>query len=128
MINDKDEQEQIKEFEKVFAQLKAMLYLSDDIMIRLNNTFFETVSLTLEQLKDAIQKKDDEAIERHAHSIKGSSASLCYAKISEIAEGLEKSAHAKENSLYAEEFGKLSEVFSAASHGYTLWKNKKGQY
>ncbi len=124
MTND---EQQLQEFEKTFTEVKAMLHLTDEIMIRLNTKFFETVRMTLEQLNEAIVAQDDDVIERYAHSIKGSAGSLRYTQISEIAENLEKSAHAKESDLYTEALSKLSEAFITAAHGYSLWKNKQGQ-
>lgn len=123
MISD---EQQLEAFEKTFAEVKAMLYLTDEIMIRLNGKFFETVPVTLEKLNEAIDAQDDDAIERYAHSIKGSAGSLRFTKISEIAQELEKSAHAKESDFYPEALRKLSEAFMTAAHGYSLWKHKKG--
>lgn len=122
----RNDEQQLQEFEKTFAEVKAMLHLTDEIMIRLNTKFFETVRMTLEKVNEAIVAQDDDAIERYAHSIKGSAGSLRYTKISEIAEGLEKSAHAQERDLYTEALSKLSEAFITAAHGYSLWKNKRG--
>jgi HPt (histidine-containing phosphotransfer) domain-containing protein len=122
----KTKEEQIQEFAKLFSELKAMLHLSDEVMIRLNNKFFESVSSTLIQLNEAITAVDYETIEMLTHSIKGSAGSLCYAAISEIAQALEKRAHAKENYAYQEGLALLEEQFHAAEECYKLWKNKMG--
>lgn len=123
MTND---EQQLQEFEKTFTEVKAMLHLTDEIMIRLNTKFFETVRMTLDQLNEAIVAQDDDAVERYAHSIKGSAGSLRYTKLSEIAQDLEKSAHTKERDFYTEALSKLLEAFITVEHGYSLWKNKQG--
>lgn len=119
------EGQQILEFEEVFANLKEMLHLTDDIMIRLYTTFFETVSATLQMLKDAIEAQDYDAIKLHAHSIKGSSASLCYHAISDLAEMIERKAEAQENYAYESTFRELAVQFDSAQHNYTLWMRKR---
>lgn len=115
---------EVQQVEEVFSELKRMLPLTDEILIRLNDKFFESIAATLEKLSDAIDTKEYEAIEMHAHTVKGSSASLRYAHISDIAEGLEKNAKAKESYPYEQELSKLSDEFTAAAHGYLLWKKK----
>ncbi|MFA6188582.1 MAG: Hpt domain-containing protein [Sulfuricurvum sp.] len=120
-----NEEQQIQEFEQRFSEIKTMLHLTDEIMIRLNNTFLETVALTLKQLEAAILEEDYEAIERYAHAIKGSSSSLRYTKISDIAEVLEKSAHAKKSDTYQEMLNDLNAELDAAQQCYFLWKNVK---
>ncbi|HQS66690.1 MAG TPA: Hpt domain-containing protein [Sulfuricurvum sp.] len=116
----------IQTFEEVFTKLKGMLHLSDEVMIRLNNKFFESVSLTLTQLNEAVATTDYETIEMLAHSIKGSAGSLCYAEISDITETLEKHAHAKEDYAYQERYDELLEEFKRVQECYSLWKEKKG--
>ncbi|MDP2078763.1 MAG: Hpt domain-containing protein [Sulfuricurvum sp.] len=122
----KTHEEQIQEFEKVFGELKAMLHLSDEVMIRLNNKFFESVSSTLVALNEAIRVLDYETIEMLAHSIKGSAGSLRYTAINEIAQELEKRAHEKENHAYLEDLASLEKQFNTADESYKLWKNKMG--
>lgn len=119
------EEQQIQEVDAVFTQLKTMLHLTDDIIIRLNNKFFETVSVTIEKLAEAIGAVDFEGIETNAHSIKGSSASLWYTKISEIAQSLEQSAKDKERYEYAEALKALRKEFLEAQKRYVLWKKKR---
>ena len=119
-------EEKMQKFEQVFTELKGMLHLSDEIMIRLNNKFFESVSHTLMQLNEAIATTDYEGIEMLAHSIKGSAGSLCYTEISDFTEGLEKHAHLKEEYAYQESFNELLEEFNRAEECYVLWKEKKG--
>lgn len=116
----------IQTFEEVFTKLKGMLHLSDEVMIRLNNKFFESVSLTLTQLNEAVATTDYETIEMLAHSIKGSAGSLCYAEISDITETLEKHAHVKEDYAYQERYDELLEEFKRVQECYSLWKEKKG--
>lgn len=120
------ETQHIQEFEEVLSNLKEMLHLTDEIMMRLYATFFETVAVTLQTLKDAIEAEDYEAIKLHAHSIKGSSSSLCYSAISEVAETIEKKAGAKENYAYENAFKELAARFDAAQHTYALWTRKRG--
>lgn len=122
----KTHDEQILESEKILGALRAMLHLPDEVMIRLNNKFFESASSTLLQLNEAIATRDLETIEMLAHSIKGSAGSLCYTSISEIAQKLEKSARAKESYPYQEDLALLEEEFHAANECFTLWKNKMG--
>lgn len=118
--------QQIQEFEEVLSKLKEMLHLTDEIMIRLYTTFFETVAVTLQMLKDAIEAEDYDAIKLHAHSIKGSSSSLCYNAISEIAEVIEKKAELKESYVYEDAFKELVSQFDSAQHNYALWTRKRG--
>lgn len=122
----KTKEQQIQEFEEVFSELRAMLHLPDEVMIRLNNKFFESVSSTLIQLNEAITALDYETIEMLAHSIKGSAGSLRYTVISEIAQELEKRARDKETYTYQENLASLEEHFHAAHEGYKLWKKKIG--
>lgn len=122
----KTSQQQIQEFEEILRELKAMLHLPDEVMIRLYNKFFESISPTLTQLNEAIAAFDYETIETLAHAIKGSSGSLRYMTISEIAQELEKNAHSKENYEYEERFNELFEKFKSAEESFKLWKNKTG--
>lgn len=119
-------QQQIHEFEEVFSELKAMLHLPDEVMIRLYNKFFESISPTLTQLNEAIAACDYETIEILAHAIKGSAGSVRYTAISEIAQELEKNTHLKENDVYQERFNELLEKFNRAEESFKLWKNKMG--
>lgn len=120
------EEEQIQEFEEVFAKLKEMLHLTDEIMIRLYTTFFATVTVTLQKLKDAIEAEDYDVMKADAHSIKGSSSSLCYSTISELAETIEKKAHEKEHYEYRKVFSELATQLDKAQRAYTLWTRKRG--
>ncbi|MDD5210948.1 MAG: Hpt domain-containing protein [Sulfuricurvum sp.] len=120
------EVQQIQEFEEVLSKLKEMLHLTDEIMIKLYATFFETVAVTLQMLKDAIEAEDYDAIKLHAHSIKGSSSSLCYNAISKIAEMIEKKAELKESYVYEDAFKELVSQFDIAQHNYVLWTRKRG--
>ncbi len=120
------QQQQIQEFEEVFSELKAMLHLPDEVMIRLYNKFFESISPTLKQLNEAIAACDYESIEMLTHAIKGGAGSVRYTTISEIAQELEKNAHLKENDAYQERFNELLEKFNTAEECFTLWKNKMG--
>lgn len=122
----KTKEEQIGEFEEVFSELKAMLHLPDEVMIRLYNKFFESVIPIVMQLKDAITALDYDTIEMLSHSIKGSAGSLRYTAMSEIAAGLEQRAHAREDYAYQEDFGFLEEQFLVAEECFKLWKNKMG--
>lgn len=122
----KTKEEKIQEFEKVFLELKTMLHLSDEVMIRLNNKFFESVSATLVELNEAIAAADYKALEMFTHSIKGSAGSLRYNAISEIAQDLEKRAHAKENYTYDQGSALLTAELDAAQECYVLWKEKHG--
>lgn len=120
------EEERIQVFEEVFAELKGMLHLSDEVMIRLYDKFFESVSNTLIELNEAVAAVKYEAIEMLAHSIKGSAGSLRYTAISETAHELEKRAFDKETYTYQESLVLLEEHFHAAHEGYKLWKKKMG--
>lgn len=120
------EAQHLQEFEEVLANLKEMLHLPDEIMIRLYTTFFETVAVTLQMLKDAIEAEDYEAIKLHAHSVKGSSSSLCYNAIGKVAGTIEKKAEAKENYAYENAFRELATRFDIAQHNYALWARKRG--
>lgn len=120
----KTPQQQIQEFEEILRELKAMLHLPDEVMIRLYNKFFESISPTLTQLNEAVAVLDYETIEMLAHAIKGSAGSLRYTTISEIAQELENNAHLKENCGYEETFNELFERFNRAEESFELWKNK----
>lgn len=120
----KTHEEQIQEFESVLSELKAMLHLPDEVMIRLYDKFFDSVSSTLMQLHEAIAILDHETIEMLAHSIKGSAASLRYTAISANAEELEKKAHTKESYGYQEVWVSLEEKVDTAHECYKLWKSK----
>lgn len=117
--------ESIQEFETVFTKLKEMLHLTDEIMIRLYATFFDTVTVTLGKLKDAVELEDYDAITLHAHSIKGSASSLCYEVISSLAKTIEEKAKLKESGDYTQLLNELAAQFETAQHNYVLWTRKK---
>jgi len=117
--------ESTQEFETVFLKLKEMLNLTDEIMIRLYTTFFDTVAVTLGKLQDAVEAEDYDAITLHAHSIKGSASSLCYDAISSIAKMMEEKGKLKESGDYTKLFSELSLQFETAQHNYALWIRKK---
>ncbi len=117
--------EKVQKFEQVFTELKGMLHLSDEVMIRLNNKFFESVSHTLTQLNEAVAATDYKTIEMLAHSTKGSAGSLRYTAISDIAETLEKHAHLKEDYGYQDRYDELLEEFKRVEECYVLWKERK---
>lgn len=119
-------QQQIQEFESVLSELKEMLHLPDEVMIRLYNKFFESILPTLTQLNEAAVACDFESIEMLAHAIKGSAGSLRYTAMREIAQELEKNAHLKEKDAYQERFNELLEEFNRAEECFKLWKNKMG--
>lgn len=115
----------IQEFETVFTKLKGMLNLTDEIMIRLYTTFFDTVATTLRKLKDAVEIEDYDAMTLHAHSIKGSASSLCYDAISSLAKTIEEKAKLKESCEYTKLLNELVTQFETAQHNYTLWSRKR---
>lgn len=123
MIN---QEEKIKEFEAIFAQLKASLYLSDEVMVRLNNKFFDSVSSSLIELEEAIATKDYNTIERLAHSIKGSASSLHYTTVCDTAHILEMKGHEQEEDGYKETLSELTEQFRTWQECYAIWKKKMG--
>lgn len=121
----KSDEEQMQEFQEVFATLKGMLNLTDEVMIRLYSTFFETVSSTLEMLKKAIESQEYDAIQLHAHSIKGSASSLCFSTISELAKIIEEKAKLRDNSENKTLLSELAVYFDTAHHNYVLWIGKR---
>ncbi len=121
-----DQEQKLQEFEAILAHLKTTLHLTDEVMIRLNNKFFDSVALTLGQLKEAIETADYDLIERLSHSIKGGASSLQYIVISEIATRLEEKAQKKEDYSYQATLNELIEEFNTAQECYRLWKAKKG--
>lgn len=119
------ELQQLPEFEEVLAEFKKMMNLKDDIVVKLYTTFFQTGAVSLEKLKEAIAHEEHDAIKFHAHSIKGSSSSVCYGAISSLSKMIEERAGLKENDVYAKPFNELSEQFEMAQHNYTLWLGKR---
>ena len=115
----------IQEFEAVIGKLKGMLNLTDEIMIRLYTTFFDTVTVTLGKLKDAVELEDYDAITLHAHSIKGSASSLCYDVLSSLAKTIEEKAKLKESGDYKQLLSELAGQFETAQHNYALWTRQK---
>jgi len=122
-----DQEHRLHAFEAAMAHLKTTLHLTDEVMMRLNNKFFDSVALTLGQLQEAIDTADHDLVERLAHSIKGGSSSLQYTFISEIATRLEEKAQAKEDHGYQVILNALIEEFTTAQACYVLWKAKKGE-
>lgn len=122
----KSDEEQSQEFQEIFAKLKAMLNLTDEVMIRLYSTFFDTVSSTLQMLKKAIEAQDYDAIQLHAHSIKGSASSLCFGTISELAMCIEEKAKLNDNSENQTLCNELAGYLDVAHKNYMLWASKRG--
>jgi HPt (histidine-containing phosphotransfer) domain-containing protein len=120
------EDKQTQGFDEVSVKFKEMLHLSDEVMIKLYAKFFETMAVTLEMLKDAIAVENYDAIKLHAHSIKGTSLSLCYNNLSNIAQKIEKKAEVSEQYEYEKEFSELYAQFNTAHDDYVLWMHKRG--
>lgn len=120
------EAQQIQEFEEVLNTFKAMLRLTDEIIVKLYTTFFKTGVGTLDKLKEAISQEEYDAIKFNAHSIKGSASSVCYSAISEIAEMIEKKAELQERYDYENAFKELTAQFDKAQGNYALWTRKRG--
>ena len=120
------EEEQSQGFDEVLVKFKEMLHLNDEVMIKLYTKFFETMAVTIETLKDAIAAEHYDAIKLHAHSVKGTSLSLCYNNMSKIAEKIEKKAEASEQYEYEKAFSELLALFNTAHDDYALWMHKRG--
>lgn len=110
-------------FENAYRETKKSLNVPDEILIRLNETFFASVGGALEKLKEAMNANDYEAMKMHAHSVKGASSTLHYVTISAIAAEIEE--HAQQKEAYAEGLIALSNEFAAASDGYRMWKSAR---
>jgi hypothetical protein len=118
------EQKESQQFNDAFAELKNDLGISDEILIRLNNKFFQSVRITLEKLKEAIIAENYKEVSMQAHSVKGSSSTLRYTTISDIAAMIEEHARGKNNYPYMQKLNELFNEFRAAEEGYRLWESE----
>ena len=74
--------------------------------------FLEGAEESMNSLKTAIDTNDLEQIFQSAHAIKGSSANLTLANISDLAKDMETEARAGNNINYLEKFEILKELIS----------------
>ncbi len=72
-----------------FNELAENLGLEKDEFMELVDLFVETGKPQLEQLKEAVEAKDETEIRRVAHSLKGASGNLGLMTISEMAKKIE---------------------------------------
>ncbi len=124
-VSDHHKPEDSKPGEYAFLELKTTLGVSDEILIRLNDKFFQSVRISLEKLKSAINAQDYKEMTLHAHSVKGSSSTLRYTTISEMASGIEEYAREEKNYSYNQQFDELLNEFIKAEEGYQIWKSKQ---
>ncbi|HEX5710002.1 MAG TPA: ATP-binding protein [Sulfuricurvum sp.] len=111
----------------LYFEVKERLSLSDETFIRLNDKFFQSGQMTLEKLKAAIIAENYKEIEMYAHSLKGSSTTLYYTILSDIAASIENHARETKNYPYMEVLTQLESEFTTTEEAYRIWKNRIGE-
>lgn len=99
-----------------------MFNLPDEMFFELNDAFFDIASQQIELLRTALLQKDTEQLILHAHTIKGSSASLYHLSIVHIAREIEHHAKSNDSFDYATAIFKLSEEITRLRSLYMHWK------
>ena len=79
--------------------------------IELIDLFIETGTSDIQKLKDAMERKDADAVARAAHSLKGASASFGFERIYDTASFIEDRARHNQLSDIAESFRTLKSDF-----------------
>jgi len=109
-------------YDKCFSEMKEMFNLPDEMFFELNDAFFKIASQQIEMLRIALMQKNMQQLILHAHTLKGSSASLRHEKVRYIAAEMER--HAKEEAPfeYAKMIYELSEELAKLGSQYLVWK------
>ena len=89
-------------------KLAVQLGFETEEVAMLLEMFLESAQSSLEELKEAIDTQDMDAIRTHAHSIKGSATNLTLDSIYLQAKQIEDAARAGESISYENAFEKLS--------------------
>lgn len=88
--------------------LAQQIGVDTDMLQEVLSLFFTTMPKQIEEMKEALDQKDYETIHIISHTLKGTSANLQYAHISETAAEIEALAIAKVSEGYDALFNKLS--------------------
>lgn len=109
-------------YDNCLREMKEMFSLTSELFFELNDAFFEIAFQQIEMLRIALLQEDMEQLILHAHTLKGSSASLRHESISLIAGGMED--HAKEGIFfnYPTTIFELSEEIARLRSQYIQWK------
>lgn len=102
--------------------MKEMFSLTDEMFFELNDGFFDIVTQQIEILRLAILQKDFDQLILHAHTLKGSSASLRHHNISTTAADIELHAKVRASFDYGIAIYNLSEEIAHLRSSYQNWK------
>jgi HPt (histidine-containing phosphotransfer) domain-containing protein len=115
-------QKELSYYDQCFIEIKEMFNLPDEVFFELNDAFFEIASGQIELLRAALLQKNMEQIVLHAHTLKGSAASLRHLSISKASGEIEYYAKVKGSFDYATAIYKLSENLALLRSQYMSWK------
>jgi CheY-like chemotaxis protein len=93
-----------------FNFIKKELPISDDLLFKVFKTFLNSYPNIMQDLKDAIDKKDYEKIYVASHRLKGAAANIRLKSVSEIAEKIERASRENLDVNYKQLFDKLEKV------------------
>lgn len=117
--------QELSYYDNCFAEMQEMFNIPHEMFFELNDAFFEISSHQIELLRSALLQKNREQLILHAHTLKGSSASLRHMTISDSSANIE--YHAKENTSfdYATEIYSLSQEITRLRSAYMHWKQNQ---
>lgn len=102
--------------------MEEMFSLTDEMFFELNDGFFDIVTQQIEILRLAVLQKDFDQLILHAHTLKGSSASLRHHSISTTAADIELHARDRKHFNYGIAIYDLSEEIAHLRSSYQNWK------
>ncbi len=117
--------QELSYFDNCFTEMQEMFNIPHEMFFELNDAFFEISSQQIELLRTALLQKNTEQLILHAHTLKGSSASLRHMSVSNSSAIIEH--HAKENDSfdYATAIYSLSEEITRLRSIYMHWKQNQ---
>jgi len=120
-----DESDISKEKISFIEKAKFELRLSEDVLKKLMDKFFETLPLRIEELERFLKEKNYKELAKSAHNLKGSSGSLRLETLYSLSKEIEEKAKMGEIENYLELFTKFKEEAKKIEKIYKLWKKGK---
>ncbi|MDQ1299221.1 MAG: HPt protein [Campylobacterota bacterium] len=117
--------QEVSYYDQCFLEMQEMFSLPDELFFELNDAFFEIASQQINLIRAAFLQKDFEQLILHAHTLKGSSASLRHLSISRTSAEIEHHAKAKGTFDYATSIYTLAEEITKLRSLYLNWKPAK---
>ncbi|RKX57758.1 MAG: hypothetical protein DRP29_07880, partial [Thermodesulfobacteriota bacterium] len=114
-----------KEKISFIEKAKLELGLSEDVLEKLMDKFFETLPSRMEELERFLKEKNYKELAKSAHNLKGSSGSLRLETFYLLSKEIEEKAKLGEIEDHLELFTKLEEEAKKLKKTYKLWKKEK---